>query len=238
MQFDILTLFPDFFHSPLKTSLLGKALLSNRFSVHLHNFRDFAEGPHRQVDDTPYGGGAGMVLKPEPLFRCCQSIPTIGRRLNILFSPRGKKLDHATVRDLTAYDQLVLICGRYEGVDQRFIDLMVDEEISLGDFVLSGGELPALALIEAISRLLPGVLGNQASLAEESFASGLLEHPQYTRPEIFEGEAVPEVLKSGNHRKIEAWRREQAVAVTKKRRPDLINAGGGRKIAKPKVKKI
>ena len=222
MQFDILTIFPEMFQSPLEHSILKRAISLKKIRISILNIRDFAEGPHRNVDDIPYGGGAGMVFKPEPLVRAIESIGTVGKRKNILLTPRGRPLTQEKVEELAGFDQLILVCGRYEGVDERVVELKIDEEISVGDYILSGGELAALLIIDAVSRLIPGVLGNEDSLKKESFVQGLLEHPHYTRPEIFRGLCIPPVLRSGNHKDIETWRRQEALKTTLDRRPDLL----------------
>lgn len=221
LQFDIVTLFPDFFTSPLQSSLLGKALAKGIAQVNLTNPRDFSTDKHRNVDDVPYGGGAGMLLKPEPLFAAVESLPVLPKREIILVTPQGRRLDQALLDELTTYDQLVIICGHYEGVDDRVRQHLVTREISLGDFVLTCGEIPALTLLNGVVRLLPGTVGKEASLKAESFQLPLLDYPQYTRPADFRGWTVPEVLRSGNHQKIAAWRREQQGLRTQERRPDL-----------------
>jgi len=186
-----------------------------------HDIRDFSTDVHRSVDDAPYGGGAGMVMRPEPLVSCVEAVPIIGKCLRILLCPQGEPLTQKIVKQLASYEQLLLVCGRYEGVDERARKLVADREISTGDYITAGGEAPAMALIEAVTRLVPGVLGNELSLKHESFENNLLEYPQYTRPEIFRGEAVPKILLSGHHAKIEEWRYKEAVRRTIKRRPDL-----------------
>lgn len=221
LQFDIVTLFPDFFTSPLQSSLLGKALAKGIARVNLTNPRDFTTDKHHSVDDVPYGGGAGMLLKPEPLFAAVESLPVLPKRDIILMTPQGRRLDQALLDELTTYDQLVIICGHYEGVDERVRQHLVTREISLGDFVLTCGEIPALTLLNGVVRLLPGTVGKEASLKAESFQLPLLDYPQYTRPADFRGWEVPEVLRSGNHQKIAAWRREQQRLRTQERRPDL-----------------
>ena len=221
MQCDILTIFPEFFNSPLKVSLLGKAIKDKKLSVTVHNFRDFAEDKHQKVDDIPYGGGPGMVMKPEPLVRAVRSIPKQEKSLCVLLSPRGVPFSQQKAKEWAGLDQLLLICGRYEGVDERVRELVVDEEISIGDYILNGGEAAALVVLDALVRLLPGVVGNEASLEQESFSQNLLEYPQYTRPVEFEGLKVPEVLVGGHHKEIGKWREEKALALTKERRPDL-----------------
>jgi tRNA (guanine37-N1)-methyltransferase len=221
LQFDLVTLFPDFFTSPLQSGLLGKALAKGIAQVSFTNPRDFATDKHHNVDDEPYGGGVGMLLKPEPLFAAVESIPVRAKREVILMTPQGQRLDQELLAELTDYEQLIMICGHYEGVDERVRQHLVTREISLGDFVLTCGEIPALTLINGVIRLLPGTVGKEASLKTESFQLPLLDYPQYTRPAEFRGWAVPEVLRSGNHQKIEAWRREQQILRTRERRPDL-----------------
>lgn len=221
MQFDLITLFPDFFQSPLQCSLLGKALKKGIANVRLTNPRDFATDKHQSVDDEPYGGGVGMLLKPEPLFAAVESLPVLPKREVILMTPQGERMDQPLLDELTTYDQLVIICGHYEGVDERVREHLVTREISLGDFVLTCGEIPALTLINGVVRLLPGTVGKQESLKAESFQVPLLDYPQYTRPAEFRGWTVPDVLRSGNHQKIAAWRREQQLQRTQARRPDL-----------------
>lgn len=222
MRFDIVTLFPDFFASPLSSGLLGKALAKQVAEVHLVNPRDFATDKHRRVDDEPYGGGVGMLMKPEPIFAAVESLPILPRRDVILMTPQGQTLNQELLRELTAnYDQLVIICGHYEGVDERVLNL-VTREVSLGDFVLTCGEIPALALINGTVRLLPGTVGKEESLKAESFEAGLLDYPQYTRPPEFRGLKVPDVLLSGNHGEIARWRHQQQIQRTRQRRPDLF----------------
>ena len=222
LSVEVLTLFPRLISAPLEESILGKALEKGLLRVHVTDIRDFADGKHRVTDDVPYGGGAGMVMKPEPLVAAIeaarQRLP--GARV-ILMSAQGAPFRQARACELAGAGSLILVCGRYEGVDERVLRL-VDEELSLGDFVLTGGEIPALAVIDALARLVPGVLGNELSVHAESFSDGLLEGPQYTRPAEFRGMRVPEVLLSGDHKKIAQWRQEQAVARTRERRPDLL----------------
>ncbi len=221
MRFDLVTLFPDFFTSPLGSGLLGKAIARQIATIHYTNPRDFTTDKHHKVDDEPYGGGVGMLLKPEPLFAAVESLPVLPRREVIFMTPQGQPLTQTVLDDLaTNFDQLVVICGHYEGVDERVLHL-VTREISLGDFVLTCGEIPALALINGVVRLLPGTVGKEESLKAESFATGLLDYPQYTRPAEFRGWKVPEVLRSGNHAEIARWRRQQQIERTKQRRPDL-----------------
>lgn len=221
LQFDVITLFPDFFVSPLQSGLLGKALAREIARVNLINPRDFTEDKHQRVDDEPYGGGVGMVLKPEPIFAAVESLPILQRRDVILMTPQGQPLNQPLLRELAGtYQQLILICGHYEGVDER-VRYLASREVSLGDFILTCGEIPALALINGVVRLLRGTVGKEESLKAESFEMGLLDYPQYTRPAVFRGWEVPAVLRSGNHQAIARWRREQQVQRTKERRPDL-----------------
>ena len=223
MRFDILTLFPDFFTSPLSSGLMGRALARHIAEVHLTNPRDFTQDKHRRVDDEPYGGGVGMLMKPEPIFAAVESLPSLPRREVIFMTPQGKPMNQPMFQTLAAnYDQLVIICGHYEGVDERVLHL-VTQEISLGDFVLTCGEIPALALLNGVIRLLPGTVGKEESLKAESFETDLLDYPQYTRPAEFRGWQVPEILLSGHHQKIQAWRRQQQIQRTKERRPDLYD---------------
>lgn len=236
--FNILTIFPEFFESYLKVSLVQKGLREGRIGITLHNIRDFTQDKHHSVDDIPYGGGAGMVFKPEPVVQAVESVPRQVKSLRILLTPRGRLFRQGMARELAACDQLILICGRYEGMDERVRELVVDEEISVGDYVLNGGESAALVLIDTIVRLLPGFVGNEASLSEESFEEGLLEYPQYTRPPEFRGLKVPEVLLSGNHEAIREWREEQGRAFTRSRRPDILSKSHGKRktVAKGKEK--
>ncbi|WP_353674763.1 tRNA (guanosine(37)-N1)-methyltransferase TrmD [Synechocystis sp. LKSZ1] len=220
MQIDIITLFPDFFTSPLQSGLLGKALAKGIADVSLTNPRDFTTDRHHKVDDEPYGGGVGMVLKPEPIFAAVESLAVLPQREVILLTPQGQTMNQALFQDLATYDQLVLICGHYEGVDERVCHL-VTREVSLGDFVLTCGEIPALALINGVIRLLPGTVGKEESLKAESFEAGLLDYPHYTRPANFRGWEVPPVLLSGNHQAIAEWRYQQQKQRTQQRRPDL-----------------
>jgi len=224
----VLTIFPDMFPGPLAQSLAGKALTANIWSLDTHGIRKYATDKHRTVDDTPAGGGPGMVMKADVLARALDALPRDARP-RLLMSPRGTPLTQARVKTLAGGLGVIIVCARFEGVDERLIKARGLEEISLGDFVLSGGEIAALALIDACVRLLPGVMGKEASAAEESFADGLLEYPQYTRPPVFEGEPIPEVLASGDHAKVAEWRRTQAERLTKERRPDLWAAYQARK---------
>lgn len=221
----VLTLFPEMFPGHLGHSLAGRALDENRWALEAVQIRDFAEGRHRNVDDTPAGGGAGMVMRADVLARAVDDASPEGdKRPRLLMSPRGRQLDQKRVRELAAGPGAVILCGRFEGVDQRLIDSRHMEEVSIGDYILSGGEPAALVLLDAVVRLLPGVMGNVESGAEESFETGLLEHPHYTRPPEFEGLAIPDVLISGNHAKIAQWRHDQAEKLTAQRRPDLWKA--------------
>ena len=223
MRIDVLTLFPEIFEGALQASLLGKAVRDGILQVELTNIRDFAEDMHRTADDAPYGGGPGMVMKCEPLFAAADSLRDRNSlRRVILLSPRGRRLDQPLVRQLAQEQDLVLICGRYEGVDERVSETLITDEISIGDYVLSGGEIPALALIDAVSRMVPGVVGDWESVETDSFFQEILGPPQYTRPQEFRGVAVPEVLLSGNHAAIENFRRKEALRTTWERRPDLL----------------
>jgi tRNA (guanine37-N1)-methyltransferase len=222
VQFDVITLFPDFFTTPLNSGLLGKAFDKKIAKVNLVNPRDYTTDKYKKVDDESYGGGVGMILKPEPIFAAVESLPTLSRREVILLTPQGKTMHQGLFRELaTDYEQLILICGHYEGIDER-VQYLVSREVSLGDFILTGGEIPALALINGVVRLLPGTVGKAESLKSESFESGLLEYPHYTRPANFRGWKVPEVLLSGHHAEIARWRYQQQVQRTKSRRPDLL----------------
>ena len=221
MRVDILTLFPDLFTSVLGAGRIQRAIESGALTVAVHNIRDWATDRHRVVDDYPYGGGAGMVLKPEPLFAAIEAVRDPAGHV-ILLTPQGTPLRQPLADELAQRPHLVLVCGHYEGVDERVREHAVDQEISIGDYVLSGGELPALVVLDTVTRLLPGVLGSAESLEEESFRAGVLEYPHYTRPAEFRGWRVPDVLLSGHHAAIAAWRREQALARTRARRPDLL----------------
>lgn len=221
MRVDILTIFPGIFEGPLRESLLGKGLAAGLLDVQVRDIRDAATDRHRQVDDEPFGGGPGMVMKPEPVFRAVESLGE-GRKRLILLSPAGRRLDQALARELASEPWLVLICGRYEGVDERVAEGLPAEEVSIGDYVLSGGEVPALVILEAVARLIPGVVGKGESLERESFEDRMLDHPHYTRPQEFRGMTVPDVLVSGDHAAIEAWRQRAAEENTRKNRPDLL----------------
>ncbi len=220
MTFNILTLFTDFFQSPFKSGLLGKAIDTEIIDINIIDIRSFSEDKHNRCDDYPYGGGAGMVLKPEPLFRALQSIHR-DNSLTIATSPGGRQLDQRLVKSLSNEKELNIICGHYEGIDQRVIDAFVDFEISIGDYILSGGEFAALVLIDTIARYIPGFMSNSESVSEESFEKNLLEYPHYTRPAEYEGLKVPEILLSGHHKEIEKWRLSKRIEKTKQERPDL-----------------
>jgi tRNA (guanine37-N1)-methyltransferase len=220
MRIDIVTIFPELFGPHLSASLLGKAIDAGIVAVAVHDLREYGRGKHRSVDDAPFGGGAGMVMRPEPIFEAVERLRTDDSHV-VLMSPRGTVLRHEVAQRLGGSSHLILICGRYEGVDERVAQHLCDEEISIGDFVLSGGEVGAMVVVEAVTRLLPGVLGNAGSLESESHAAGLLEYPQYTRPAEYRGWTVPDVLLSGDHAAVARWRREQSEHVTRVRRPDL-----------------
>ncbi len=226
MRFDIMTLFPDFVDGILNESVIGRARKSGAIEVRCHNIRDYSEDKHRRVDDTTYGGGKGVLMMAPPIYSCyeailAQSEEGLSRRV-VYMSPAGKLFDQKKAEELARYDQLIILCGHYEGVDQRIIDEIVDEEISIGDFVLTGGELPACLVTDSVARLCDGVLSDSECHEKESISSGMLEYPQYTRPFEFHGVSVPEVLISGNHANIDRWRAEQARARTEKKRPDLL----------------
>lgn len=226
MKFDIMTLFPDMVKNVLSESILGRAAEAGIISCRYHNIRDFSTNKHRNTDDTPYGGGMGMVMTCQPIYDCFQHIKQDffeDERVRVIYmSPRGRVFHHEVAKELATYDRLVFLCGHYEGVDQRILDEIVDEELSIGDYVVTGGEIPACIVIDAVSRLLDGVLADAECYEDESIAGGLLEYPQYTKPRTFLGRDVPEVLLSGDHAKIKRWRLEQSVAITKERRPDLL----------------
>lgn len=225
MRIDMVSLFPEMFAGPFGDSITKRAVEKGILDIHFTNPRDFAYDKHKQVDDSPFGGGSGMVLKPEPMFRAVRSIteavPVANRRI-LLMCPSGQTFSQAKARELAGYEQLIFICGHYEGFDARITSHLADEAISIGDYVLTGGELPAMVITDAVSRMLPGVLGSAESAPTDSFYDGLLEFPQYTRPREYEGMQVPEILFSGDHAKIRAWRRQQALLVTRKNRPDLL----------------
>ena len=229
MRFDIMTLFTSLVENVLSESIIGRARSAGIIEIHTHDIRDYSENKHRRVDDTPYGGGMGMLMSPVPIYNCYNAVldtmkdkPDLKRRV-IYMSPQGSVLTQKKSKELLSYDNLVILCGHYEGVDQRIIDEIVDEEISIGDYVLTGGELPACILVDCVSRMIDGVLSDAECYELESIASGMLEYPQYTRPYDFRGRLVPEVLLSGHHANIEAWRREMVLEKTKKCRPDLLD---------------
>ncbi len=222
MLFDVVTIFPQLLASPLQEGILRRALAAGRIDVRLHNLRDYALDRHKMTDDRPFGGGEGMVMKPEPLAACLDDIQGESPGHVLLLSPRGQTYDQRQAERLAGYERLILVCGRYEGVDERFTELYVDEEISIGDYILTGGELAALVLIDSITRLLPGVLGCSESAANDTFSHGLLKHPQYTRPRVFANLEVPAELLSGNHAEISAYRFVQSVRLTMERRPELL----------------
>ena len=219
MKFDVLTLFPEMFES-MKQSIIGRALEKGILELNIVNIRDFSKDKHKKVDDTIYGGGAGMLIKPDVVYDSYKSVKSEKSKV-IYLSPQGKTLTQKKVEDLAKEEHLILLCGHYEGIDQRVIDKIAPEEISIGDYVLTGGEIPAMVLIDSVSRYINGVLTEESTM-EESFSKGLLEYPQYTRPETFEGIKVPEVLQSGHHKNIENWRKKEALKVTLKKRPDLL----------------
>lgn len=231
MLIDVVTIFPEMFGPVVGSSILKRAQAARHVDIEVHNLRDWTSDKHRTVDDRPYGGGAGMVMKPEPLFKAVEAIETArhakavrpsGCRV-VLMAPQGECLSQPLAQELSELEHLVLICGHYEGVDERVREGLVDQEISIGDYVLTGGELPAMTVIDAVVRLIPGVLGHERATEEESFTNGLLEYPQYTRPPVFRGMAVPQALRSGNHAQVAKWRKLHAVARTWSRRPDLIS---------------
>jgi tRNA (guanine37-N1)-methyltransferase len=222
MRISILTIFPEVFPAFLDASLLGRAIEEERLSVDVHDLRDYTDDRHRVVDDEPYGGGGGMVMKAEPWLRAVRTLAVDREPHRILLSPQGRRLDDALVRALARHDDLLLLCGRYEGLDERVRESVVDEEISIGDYVLSGGEVAAMVLVEALSRQIPGVVGLASSVEEDSFREGLLDYPHYTRPRVVEGMAVPEILLSGDHAAIERWRRKASLRATVFKRPDLV----------------
>ncbi len=229
-RFDVITLFPEWIEQLKGLGLTGRALADGRVELRCWNPRDYATGVHRSVDDRPYGGGPGMVMRPEPLARAIEEAGADGVPAHtVVLSPQGRRLDQAGVMELVERQRLILICGRYEGIDERVLESLVDEEWSIGDYVLSGGEPAAAVMIDALVRQLPGVLGHEQSAAEDSFAKGLLDCPHYTRPEVWRDQAVPEVLLSGDHARIAEWRREQALERTRERRPDLLLDGNGKR---------
>ena len=228
MQFDIFTLFPEMFSGPFDASIIRRARETGRVTVALHNIRDYATDRHRVTDDTPYGGGGGMVMKPEPIWNAVEAILGFdpagrsGAPPIILLTPQGRLFTQAVARELAAHERLLLLCGRYEGIDERVRQYLASDEISIGDYVLSGGEIPAMVVVDALVRLLPGVLGDPGATLDDSHASGLLEYPHYTRPPVYRGYPVPEVLLSGHHAEVDRWRRREALRRTRARRPDLL----------------
>ena len=221
MRIDILTLFPEMFDCVLSASMLGRAQANGLIDIRVHNIRDYTDNKHRKADDYPFGGGAGLVMMAQPIYDCMDAVLEGGSARRILMTPRGRTLNQKIAKELSKEDRLVLLCGHYEGVDERVMNI-IDEEISVGDYVLTGGELPAMTLVDCVSRLIPGVLGSEESAADESFSEDLLEYPQYTRPASFRGMDVPDVLLNGHHAKIQAWRLEQARLKTALNRPDLL----------------
>lgn len=222
MKFHFLTVFPEYF-GVLDYGIIGRAAREGRFSVNVVNIRDYSTDKHHKTDDYPYGGGAGMVMTPDPIVRATEAADPDHKALRIYMSPKGEPFKQSMAKELAAYDELLFLCGGYEGVDERAIELTVDREISIGDYVLTGGELPALVVMNAVARYIDGVLGSSESTVEESFSSGLLEYPQYTRPQVYRGLSVPDVLVSGNHAEVDAWRARKALEITKARRPDLLD---------------
>lgn len=226
MRFEVLTLFPEAIAPYLNSSILGRAQRAGLISVEYYNIRDYSNDKHRRVDDTPYGGGYGMLMAPQPLSDCCRAAKknAVGKVRTIYFSPAGQKFDHQKALALKEYDTLIFLCGHYEGIDQRVIECEIDEELSVGDYVLTGGELPCALVIDAVSRLIDGVLPDASCYTEESIASGLLEYPQYTKPASFDGKEVPAVLRDGNHAEIVRWRRQKALEKTLRLRPELLKS--------------
>ncbi len=223
MRFDIMTLFPEMVDTILSESIIGRAQKSGKIEIYTHNIRDYSEDKHRRVDDTPYGGGMGMLMAAPPIYRCFSDIEKLEKRRVIYMSPKGKVFEQKKAETFAGeYDQIIILCGHYEGVDQRVLDLIVDEEVSIGNYVLTGGELPACIVVDSVSRLIEGVLSDSVCYEDESICCGMLEYPQYTRPETFMDMPVPEVLLSGNHKDIAKWRFEAALELTKKQRPDLL----------------
>ncbi len=221
MKIDILTLFPEMF-APLKESIIGRAVEKDKIQINIYDIRDYTENKHKKCYDYPFGGGAGMVMTAQPIASCIDAIDLEHKAYRIFMSPKGATFTQNKVKSLIKHEHIILLCGHYEGIDQRVIDLYIDEEISIGDYVLTGGELPAMVVTDALARYVDGVI-SQDSLSEESFSNGLLEYPQYTRPQVFKGVKVPDVLLSGNHGEVDKWRKEQSVLYTKKYRPDLLN---------------
>ena len=225
MRIDILTLFPEMFCGVFGTSMLGRAQANGLLDIRTHNIRDYADNKHRKTDDYPFGGGAGMVMMPQPIFDCMEAVQGGETAHRILLTPRGRLLTPERAKELAAFDRLILLCGHYEGVDER-VNTIIDEELSIGDYVLTGGELPAMVLVDCVARFVPGVLGSEQSAEDESHSDGLLEYPQYTRPANFRGMEVPEILQNGHHANIRKWRQEQALLKTKQMRPVLLGRFG------------
>lgn len=223
MRIDVLTLFPEMFSSVLGTSMLGRAAQKGILEFLVHNIRDYSQSKHKNADDYPFGGGAGMVMMPQPICDCLDAVDPAGEAYRVVLAPRGEKLTAALAQELAQKERLLFLCGHYEGIDERAMGKM-HREISIGDYVLTGGELPAMVVIDCVSRFIPGVLGSEESARDESFSEGLLEYPQYTRPSEFRGEAVPEVLLNGNHAAIEKWRRQQSLLTTLRNRPELLES--------------
>lgn len=221
MKIDILTLFPEMF-SPLKASIIGRAIDNGKIEINIIDIRNYTLDKHNKCDDTPFGGGAGMVMMPQPIADCIKAVDPMHKSKRIYMSPKGKTLSQKQVESYAKEENLLILCGHYEGVDQRVLDLYIDEELSVGDYVLTGGEIPAMIVTDAVSRYVDGVI-NRESLSQESFSDNLLEYPQYTRPQVFEGLKVPEVLLSGNHQEVDKWRYNKALEITRKNRPDLLN---------------
>jgi tRNA (guanine37-N1)-methyltransferase len=239
MRFDILSIFPEMFPFLIDYGIVGRAVERGKLKINVVNIRDFGEGPHLMTDDRPFGGGDGMVMKPEPIFRALESIPKLkGKRKVVLLTPQGQLFDQSIALSLSKLQQIILVCGRYEGVDERVRSRYVDMEISIGDYILTGGELPAMIIVEAVSRLIPGILGGERSHLEESFEDCLLEYPQYTRPRVFKGDEVPPVLLSGDHKEIRLWRRAQSIKRTLEKRPDLLERANLSEMDKSILKEV
>ncbi len=225
MRFDVMTLFPDMINTVMGESIMGRACKNGIIELHTHNIRDYSKDKHRKVDDTPCGGGMGMLMSVEPIDACYEAVKALSpslRTRTVYMSPQGRVLDQDIARELAGYERIIILCGHYEGVDRRAVELICDDEISIGDYVLTGGELPACVLMDCVSRMTDGVLSNDECFEKESFMNGMLEYPQYTRPLSYKGLDVPEVLLSGDHAKIEEWRKRAALELTKKNRPDLL----------------
>ncbi|HZS45194.1 MAG TPA: tRNA (guanosine(37)-N1)-methyltransferase TrmD [Blastocatellia bacterium] len=227
MRFDLITIFPEFFQGPFEFGIIRRAVQNGIVKINIHDLRHFTHDKHQVVDDRPFGGGDGMVLKPEPIFRAVEWLKEVvksQRSATVLLTPQGRRFDQEIAAELAEFDHVILLCGRYEGIDERVIETLVTDEISIGDYVLSGGELPAMVLVDAVVRLLPNALGSDTSAANDSFSSGLLDCPHYTRPAEYRGLTVPEVLQEGNHKQIAAWRRRKALEKTLRQRPDLLES--------------